>query len=212
MIGRQREPRRAHLEGQMARLIQPVDKFGLCQVRMLTGDSEARHYKVHIMDIAHPDVDGVMERLFEEAKGKDAAEEFFDKGGPETYTVAAIAKAAEEQLSRAFYEQGGGTLPSEFLVGPWKQTMAKWRLGYTSTLQVPNVWVIANLGLETERKRAAQRRRVEAETRKQQDKEREQQKKQTQAGRKKRGKAQQGEIAEKLRSIDTWGVVFEKAK
>jgi hypothetical protein len=54
MIGRQREQRRAYLEGQMARLLQPVDKSGLCLVRMLAGDSEARLYKVHIVDIAHP--------------------------------------------------------------------------------------------------------------------------------------------------------------
>jgi hypothetical protein len=43
MIGRQREPHRAHLEEQMAKLIQPMDRYRLYQVRMLTGDSEARH-------------------------------------------------------------------------------------------------------------------------------------------------------------------------
>jgi hypothetical protein len=83
----------------MARLMQPVDKRGLCLVRMLAGErlggNKTRLYKVHIMDIAHPDVDGVMERLFEEVKVQDTAEEFFAKGGAGAYTAEAIAKAKE---------------------------------------------------------------------------------------------------------------------
>jgi hypothetical protein len=42
-----------------------MDKNGYCMVMMLTGESEARHYyRAYIMDIAHPDVDGVAEHIY----------------------------------------------------------------------------------------------------------------------------------------------------
>jgi hypothetical protein len=42
------------------------------------------------MDIAHPDVDGVMERLFEEVKVQDAAEEFFVKKGDQNTRTRSV--------------------------------------------------------------------------------------------------------------------------
>jgi hypothetical protein len=68
MVGRQRDPNRNHLAQRMARLIRTVNKYGYCRVGMLTGDSEARQYRVHIMHIAHPDADGVVEHMFEEIR------------------------------------------------------------------------------------------------------------------------------------------------
>jgi hypothetical protein len=121
----------------MARLMTPTDKLGFCMVRTLASDSGARLHRVHIMDIAHPDVDGVVEHLFEEVTAQDAATTFFAKGGPEAYTAEAIAKAttaaeaerkattsalaatAEARRIRVFYEQRGGTIPTKALVGPW---------------------------------------------------------------------------------------------
>jgi hypothetical protein len=64
MIGRQRDPRRTHLEqhkygeatgGRQGRIL-----YGEDADRRIRG---TRHYRVHIMDIAHPDVDGVAEHL-----------------------------------------------------------------------------------------------------------------------------------------------------
>jgi hypothetical protein len=117
MIGRQRDPRRAHLEGQMARLQTSADKKGFsrgfCQVRTLADDLGGRIHRVHIMDIAHPDVDGAAEHVVVEVS---EATWFLANNIPH-----GMAVLTEAMQIRVFYEQRGETIPTTELVGPWKR-------------------------------------------------------------------------------------------
>jgi hypothetical protein len=100
MIGRQREPRRAHLEGQMARMqTTPADKQGFCKVWTLASDLWGRIHRVYIMDIAHPDVDGVAEHSVEVTTAQDEATTFLASN------IDGIL--AEALRTRTIYEQGG---------------------------------------------------------------------------------------------------------
>jgi hypothetical protein len=113
MIGRQRGSRRAHLEGQMARLLTPADKRGFCQVRTLVGDLRGRNHSVHIMDIAHPDVDGAAEHVVVEIP---EATGFLANNIPH-----GMAFLTEAMQARVFYEQRGETIPPTELVGTWRR-------------------------------------------------------------------------------------------
>jgi hypothetical protein len=73
-------------------------------------ESEARQYRVHITDIAHPDVDGVAGSLFHTVRGSIEVDEFLTKAGPGAYTAEALA---EERLYQASHRQEGGTPPSK---------------------------------------------------------------------------------------------------